>query len=75
VSSLSSIGAASFVAFQQADSTLQRAASTMAHVSSGTGDVASGAVDLTQSRMDGQLGVRVANTETKMQKALLDLFA
>jgi hypothetical protein len=75
VSTLSSIGAASSVAFQQADTTLQRAATAMASVSSGTGDVASGSVDLTKARTDVQLGVRVVNTESKMQKALLDIFA
>jgi hypothetical protein len=74
VSTLSSIGAMSSVAFQQADSTLQRAASTMANVSSGTGRVASGTVDLTQARTSEQLGVRMVNTESQMQKALLDIF-
>jgi hypothetical protein len=76
VSTLSSIGAASSIAFKQADSTLQRAASTMARVgSSSSPDPTSGAVDLTKARVDEQLGVRVANTEGKMQKALLDMFA
>ncbi len=75
MSSISSIAGTSAAAFQQADTTLQRAASTMARVSSGTGDVASGAVDLTKARMDTQLGVRVVNTASKMEKALLDIFA
>ncbi len=75
MSSISSIASTARVAFEQADTTLQRAASTMAHVSSGTGDVASGAVDLTKARTDVQLGVHVVNTASKMEKALLDIFA
>ena len=72
---MSSIGAASSVAFQQADRTLQGAASAMTGVSTGKGDVTAAAVDLTKARTDVQLGVRVVNTESKMQKALLDIFA
>jgi hypothetical protein len=72
---VSSISGSALSVIHRADTTLQRAASTMAHVGSGSGDVASGAIGLTQARTEVQLGVRLANTESKMQKALLDIFA
>ncbi len=74
MSSLSGIGALASVAFQQADRTLQTAASAMTQVSAGGSDPVSAAVDLTKAKTDVQLGVRVVNTESKMQKALLDIF-
>lgn len=74
MSSLSGIGALGSGAFRQADRTLQSAAAAMTQVSSGGSDPVSTAVDLTKARTDVQLGVRAVNAESKMQKALLDIF-
>jgi hypothetical protein len=69
-----SILGVSLSGFQQADVLMNKAATQMAQASSASDSVVSGEVDLTTARLQENASVHVANAETQMNKALLDIF-